>query len=61
MFEANQSQIETLIDALSFEEWIDENRPNFEGQSLMRMLGGNTFGHYHEHLEELRAYRDQNL
>ena len=61
MFEANHAQIETLIDALSFDEWIDEHRPNFEGQSLMRMLGGNTFGHYYEHLDDLQAYREQNL
>ena len=59
MFKANQPQIEVLIDSLSFEEWADENRPNFKGQSLMRMLGGNTFGHYFEHLEDLQAYCEQ--
>lgn len=59
MFEANHAQIEALIDSMSFAEWVDENRPNFEGQSLMRMLGGNTFGHYYEHFEELEAYREQ--
>jgi len=59
MFEANQAQIESLIDMLSFEEWIDEHRPNFEGQSLMRMLGGNSFGHYYEHFEDLQLYQEQ--
>lgn len=61
MFDANQAQVEGMIDTLSFEEWTDETRPNFEGQSLMRMLGGNTFGHYFEHMDELQAYREQNL
>jgi len=59
MFKANQPQIEVLIEALSFEEWTDENRPNFKGQQLMFMLGGNTFGHYFEHLDDLLAYREQ--
>ena len=59
MFRANQSQIIALIESLSFEEWIDENRPNFEGQSLGRLLGGNTFGHYFEHLDDLRAYQER--
>jgi len=61
MFAANQAQIEGLIEALSFEAWTDENLPNFKGQSLMRMLGGNTFGHYYEHLDDLKAYREQEL
>jgi len=61
MFNANQAQVEAMIDALSFEEWIDEHRPNFKGQSLMRMLGGNTFGHYYEHLNDLQNYREQIL
>ena len=61
VFHANQAQIEGLIDALSFEEWVDENRPNFKGQSLMRILGGNTFGHYYEHMNDLQAYRQKNL
>ncbi|HSG25951.1 MAG TPA: ClbS/DfsB family four-helix bundle protein [Anaerolineales bacterium] len=59
MFNANQTQIEGLIDSLSFDEWTDENRPNFKGQSLMRMLGGNTFGHYFEHLDDLLAYQER--
>jgi hypothetical protein len=61
VFYANQAQIEGLIDTLSFEEWVDESRPNFKGQSLMRMLGGNTFGHYYENMIDLRAYRQNNL
>lgn len=59
MFEANQTQIEAMIDSMSFAEWADEQRPNFSGQSLMRMLGGNTFGHYYEHFEDLQAYRQK--
>ena len=48
-------------DKQMIEEWVDESRPNFKGQSLMRMLGGNTFGHYYEHMIDLRAYRQNNL
>lgn len=59
MFSANQAQIEGLIAALSFEEWVDETRPNFKGHSLMRMLGGNTFGHYYEHIDDLNTYRER--
>ena len=61
MFAANQAQIEGLINALSFEAWTDETPENYNGQSLMRKLGGNTFGHYYEHLDDLNAYREQEL
>ena len=61
VFDANQAQIEGLIDALSFEEWVDESRPNFKGQSLFGMLGGNTFGHYYEHMNDLQVYQQNNL
>lgn len=60
MFKANEAQIAALIDSLSFEEWVDEERENFRGQSLLRMLGGNTFGHYYDHIDDLRAYREKN-
>lgn len=56
-FEANQANILNVIDHFSFEDWIDENRPNFPGRSFMYLLGANTFGHYHEHLADLTAYR----
>ncbi|MGD2027982.1 MAG: ClbS/DfsB family four-helix bundle protein [Anaerolineales bacterium] len=60
MFESNLPQIEALIDAISFEEWADETRENFfKGHSLMRMLGGNTFGHYFEHMDDLKAFREK--
>lgn len=56
---ANQPQIEGMIGMLTFAEWEDETRPNFKDQSLMRMLGGNTFGHYYEHLDDLKSYKEK--
>jgi hypothetical protein len=61
LFAANQAQIESLMDAFSFEEWTDETRPNFQGESFMRLIGANTFGHYFEHMDDLQAYREKNL
>ena len=60
-FEANHHQFLNLIDHFSFEEWADETRPNFEGMAFMFLLGGNTFGHYLEHLPDLTAFREKHL
>ena len=58
-FAANEAQFLNLIDHFSFEEWIDESRPNFEGRSFMFLLGANTFGHYYEHLPDFTTYRQK--
>jgi hypothetical protein len=60
-YAANQAQILNLIAYFSYEEWSDESRPNFEGRSFLFLLGANTFGHYHEHLLDLTAYREKQL
>lgn len=58
-FAANEALILGMIEHFSFEEWADETRPNYEGITLMRLLGGNTFGHYYDHIPDLMAYREQ--
>lgn len=60
-FEANGKVIAYLIGQFSFEEWADEERPNFKGRSLMYLLGANTFGHYYDHIPDLEAYREKVL
>lgn len=60
-FSANEAQFLNLIDHFDFEEWSDETRPNFEGRAFMYLLGANTFGHYHEHIPGLKAYREKLL
>ncbi|MBN2045752.1 MAG: DinB family protein [Anaerolineales bacterium] len=60
-FEAHQDEFLNLIDHFSYEEWVDKTRPNFEGMSLMFLLGANTFGHYYEHLPDLIAYKEKYL
>ena len=56
-FSVNQSLILNLIERLSFEEWANTNRPNFEGKTFLSLLGANTFGHYYEHLADLSAFK----
>ena len=60
-FETHEKEFLNLFDHFSFEEWADENRPNFKGMSLMVLLGANTFGHYYEHIPDLTAFRDKHL
>lgn len=57
-FAANEKLILGLIDRYSFAEWEAEDRENYPRQSLLRLLGGNTFGHYYEHIPGLQAYRE---
>ncbi|HKJ28049.1 MAG TPA: DinB family protein [Anaerolineales bacterium] len=61
VFETNKKQFLHLIDQFTFEEWADETRPNFEGSSLMELVGANTFGHYYDHLDDLKAFREKQL
>jgi hypothetical protein len=56
-FQSNEKLILSMIERYSFEEWMDETRSNYSAGSLMRLLGGNTFGHYFDHIPDLRAYR----
>ena len=56
-FRVNEKLILSIIERYSFEEWADETRPNYSAGSLMRLLGGNSFGHYYDHIPDLQAYR----
>lgn len=58
-FKANQALILTMIERYTFEEWTASDRPNYSGITLMRLLGGNTFGHYYDHIPDLETYREQ--
>ncbi len=58
-FKANETLILSMIEHYSFEQWADESRPNYSAGSLMRLLGGNTFGHYYDHIPDLQAYRQR--
>jgi len=58
-FAANEALILGMIERYTFAEWTDSESPNYEGFTLMRLLGGNTFGHYYEHIPDLEAYREQ--
>ena len=60
-FAANEARILTLIDQFSFEEWTDEDRPNYQGLSFMFLLGANSFGHYYDHIPDLTAFREKHL
>ena len=60
-FEAHKDEFINLIYHFSFEDWADETRPNFEGMSLMFLMGANTFGHYYEHIPDLIAFREKHL
>jgi len=57
-FQANEKLILSMIERYSFEEWTEQSRPNYSAGSLMRLLGGNTFGHYYDHIPDLKAYRE---
>ena len=58
-FAANEARILTLIDQFSFEEWTDEDRPNYQGLSFMFLLRANSFGHYYDHIPDLTAFREK--
>lgn len=61
VFEANKKQILHLIDQFTFDQWADQTRSNYPNFSLMALLGANTFGHYHEHMPDLQAFREKQL
>lgn len=57
-FKANETLILAMIERYSFEAWTASDRPNYVGTTLLRLLGGNTFGHYYDHIPDLQAYRE---
>ena len=55
-FEASWQPLEELLMRLSDEEINDVEVCNIRDMPLLYFLVGNTFAHYADHLDELRAY-----
>ena len=58
MFEVSFPPLEALINRLSDEEINDAEVCDIRGMPLLYFLVGNTFAHYADHVDDLRAYVD---
>ena len=56
MFEVSFPPLEALINRLSDEEINDAEVCDIRGMPLLYFLAGNTFAHYADHVDDLRAY-----
>ncbi len=56
MFEVSFPPLEALINRLSDEEINDAEVCDIRGMPLLYFLVGNTFAHYADHVDDLRAY-----
>ncbi|MCL5428296.1 MAG: DinB family protein [Chloroflexi bacterium] len=55
-FESNLPRLEALIASMTEGQLNDTDGFNVHGRSPLRLLGGNTFGHYGEHGPDLARY-----
>ncbi len=58
MFEASFPPLENLLRRMTDEEINDPTVCNIRDMPLLYFLAGNTFAHYADHVEDLRAYVD---
>ncbi|MCY4539531.1 MAG: ClbS/DfsB family four-helix bundle protein, partial [Chloroflexi bacterium] len=56
MFEASFTPLEKLLGRMTDDEINDPEVCNIRDMPLLYFLVGNTFAHYADHVEELRAY-----
>ncbi len=55
-FENNLLRLEAVINSMREEQLNETEAFNSHGRSPLRILGGNTFGHYDEHSPDLERY-----
>ena len=58
MFEASFAPLEQLLGRMTDEEINDADICDIRGMPLLYLLVGNTFAHYADHVDELRAYAE---
>ena len=56
LFEASFPLVETLLERLDDEEINDAEVCNIRDMPLLYFIVGNTFAHYADHVEDMRAY-----
>ena len=59
MFEASFAPLEQLLGRMTDEEINDAEVCDIRGMPLLYFLVGNTFAHYADHVDDLRAYVEQ--
>ena len=55
-FEASFARVESLLERVTDDEINDPELCNINGAALKLYIGGNTFVHYADHIDELAAY-----
>ena len=55
-FHDNLARLEGLVNSLTNEQLNDSTSYKSQGRSPLRLIGGNTFGHYAEHQSDLERY-----